>query len=343
MSSGPVRIREIHGVTAAQFRQEIVPSGVPAVLRGVVGHWPAVAAGRASPAAMANYLSTGSSGAPVHVMVGDPAINGRFFYNDALTGLNHQNVSTPFRDVLNSLVGHLGTENPPAIYAGAIAIPAQLPGFTRENPLDLLDPAIEAKIWLGNRVTVQTHFDLSFNVACVVAGRRRFTLIPPDQIENMYVGPLEFTLAGPPVSMVQLDPPDFEKFPRFRAAWAAAQVADLEPGDALFIPYMWWHHVESRDKFNVLVNYWWDESPAWQGSPFPALMHAILSVRNLPPAQRDIWRQQFEHFVFSGGEQALAHLTESQRGVQGPPTPQRAQMIRSYLAQVLAIIRGKGS
>jgi len=305
------------------------------VLRGVVAHWPAVAAGRTSPAALANYLAASSTGAPVHVMVGYPSIGGRFFYNDSLTGKNFENVSTPFRDVLTSLLRHIDTANPPAVYAGAIPIPGQLPEFTRDNPLDLLDPAIEAKIWLGNRVTVQTHFDMSFNVACVVAGRRRFTLIPPDQLENMYVGPLEFTLAGPPVSMVRIDAPDFEKFPRFRTAWAAAQVAELAPGDALFIPYMWWHHVESRDRFNALVNYWWDDTPAWQGSPFSVLMHAILAIRNLPAERRDIWRLLFEHFVFSGGEEALSHLADSQRGVQGTPNPQRAQLIRNYVVQML--------
>jgi hypothetical protein len=336
MSSGPAQIAQWHGVTRAQFQEEILPAGVPAVLRGLAGKWPAVAAGRSSPAAMANYLSGFATGAPVHVMVGDPSINGRFFYNDALTGFNYDNVSTPFTDVLASLLHALDLPNPQALYAGAVSIPKQLPGFTRDNSIDIVNPAIEPKIWLGNRVTVQTHFDLSYNVACVVAGRRRFTLIPPDQLENMYVGPLEFTLAGPPISMVRIDAPDYEKFPRFRTAWAAAQVADLEPGDALFIPYMWWHHVESRDKFNVLVNYWWDDSPVWEGSPFWVLMHAILSVRNLSPQHRDIWRQQFEHFVFSGGKDALAHLTESQRGLQGMPTPEKAQAIRNYIAQMLS-------
>jgi hypothetical protein len=335
MSTEGAAIRQWHGVTAAQFQQQIVPAGVPAVLRGVVGQWPAVAAGRSSPAAMASYLARFAAGAPVHLMVGDPSIAGRFFYNDELTGVNFENVSTPLRDVLARLLQSLDAPTPQALYAGAIPIPAQLPGFGRDNALELLDPSVEAKIWLSNRVTVQTHFDMSCNVACVVAGRRRFTLIPPDQLENMYVGPLEFTLAGPPVSMVRLEAPDFERFPRFRAALAAAQVADLEPGDALFIPYMWWHHVESRDRFNVLVNYWWDDAPAWQGSPFWALMHAILAVRNLPADRRDIWRRAFEHFVFSGGEQALAHLTESQRGLQGPPSMQKAQVIRNYLAQML--------
>jgi hypothetical protein len=90
--------------------------------------------------------------------------------------------------VLTSLLKALDAPAPPALYAGAISIPAQMPGFARENGIDLLNPAIEPKIWLGNRVTVATHFDMSYNVACVVAGRRRFTLIPPDQLENMYVG-----------------------------------------------------------------------------------------------------------------------------------------------------------
>jgi hypothetical protein len=336
MNPEPAPIAQWHGVTPEQFNRDILPAGVPAVLRGLVGHWPAVAAGRSSPAAMANYLAGFAGGAPVPLMVGDPSIEGRFFYNDALTGVNFETVPTPLRDVTARLLKSLDAAAPQALYAGAIPIPTQLPGFERDNPLELLDPAIEAKIWLSNRVTVQTHFDISYNVACVVAGRRRFTLIPPDQLENMYFGPLEFTLAGPPISMVRLEAPDFEKFPRFRAALAAAQFADLAPGDALFIPYMWWHHVESRDRFNVLVNYWWDDVPTWQGSPFWALMHSILAVRNLSPARREIWRRAFEHFVFSGGEEALAHLTESQRGLQGPPTPQKAQVIRNYVAQMLA-------
>jgi hypothetical protein len=331
-----MKVAEWRGVTAGQFTQEILPAGQPAVLRGLVDQWPAVQAGRASPAAMVDYLRGFSTGANVNVMVADPAIGGRFFYNADLTGLNFENTAAPFGGVLTRLLELLEVSAPPALYAGAVSIPEQLPGFIRDNSIALVDPNVEAKIWLGNRVTVQTHYDMSLNVACVVAGRRRFTLFPPEQLENMYVGPLEFTFAGPPVSMVRLESPDLAKYPRFAEALAASQYADLEPGDALFIPYMWWHHVESRDVFNVLVNYWWDDAPAWQGSPFLALMHSILSVRNLPPGRREIWRRAFEHFVFSGGEEALAHLTERQRGVQGTPDPQKAQMIRNFVAQILA-------
>ena len=76
-------------------------------------------------------------------------------------------------------------------------------GSTADNRLELLPPELaRPRIWLGNRSEVSAHFDLSDNIACVVAGRRRFTLFPPDQVANLYVGPLDHTMAGQPASMV---------------------------------------------------------------------------------------------------------------------------------------------
>jgi hypothetical protein len=222
------------------------------------------------------------------------------------------------------------------VYVGAVPVPATLPGFARDNVLPLLDPACVARLWLGNRVTVQTHYDLSYNIACVVAGRRRFTLFPPEQLVNLYVGPLEFTLAGQPISMVRIESPDLGKYPRFTAAWAHAQSAELAPGDALFVPYMWWHHVDSLEPFNVLVNYWWDDAPAWAGSPFEALLHGILAVRSLPPEKREIWRAAFDHLVFQSNGDPVAHLTPRQQGIQGPLSPQLADLMRAHLVRTLS-------
>ena len=71
-----------------------------------------------------------------------------------------------------------------ALYVGAVPTPGQHAGFTRENALPLMEPAIVPRVWIGNRVTVQTHYDVSYNLACVVAGRRRFTLFPPEQLDE---------------------------------------------------------------------------------------------------------------------------------------------------------------
>ena len=65
-----------------------------------------------------------------------------------------------------------------------------------------------------------------------------------------------------------------------------AHVAELEPGDALYIPSMWWHYIEALDPFNVLLNYWWRPSPNYMDKPANALTPAILAVRDLPPRGR---------------------------------------------------------
>jgi hypothetical protein len=328
-------IREWRDVSVATFRDEILPAAEPAVLRGAIRDWPAVRAGIESPAAIAAYLRGFDRGATADAMIGDPSIRGRFFYNDAMTGLNFERRTDRLAALLDRLLALLADPAPPAVYIGAMPIPTTLPDFARDNALPLLDATIAPRLWIGNRVTVQTHYDISSNVACVVAGRRRFTLFPPEQLVNLYVGPLEFTLAGQPISMVRLDAPDHEKFPRFRAALETAQTAELEPGDAIFIPYLWWHHVESRESFNVLVNYWWDEAPAWAGSPFESLIHALMSIRSLPPKRRALWRVIFDHYVFNT-EDPVAHLTEMQKGLQGTPSPQIAEFIRQSLLRALS-------
>jgi hypothetical protein len=332
----PTPVRELRDVSPARFRDEILPAARPVLLRAAVADWPAVRAGRESPHAMANYLRGLDTGAQAETMFGPPSIDGRFFYNDDLTGLNFTRRPQRVVDSLDRLLALLDAPEPEALYVGALPTPASMPGFTRDNALPLLSPAIVPRIWICNRVTVQTHYDISHNIACVVAGRRRFTLFPPEQLVNLYVGPLEFTLAGQPISMVRLHAPDFERFPKFREALASAQVAELEPGDALFVPYMWWHHVESREKFNVLVNYWWEETPAWQGSPFEALVHAIMTVKSLPPGKREIWRTVFDHYVFQTGGDPVAHLTQRQQGIQGPASPQIADILRAQLVRLLS-------
>ena len=335
-NDSPAPVREWRNPDAATFRDEILTSQQPALLRDAVAHWPAVRAGCESPGAVTQYLRAFDQGSAAEVMFADASIGGRFFYNDELNGLNFQRRSQPLAQSLDELHSLMDVPAPPAFYVGAVPMPASLPGFMRDNALPLIDARIAPRLWLSNRVTVQTHYDLSYNIACVVAGHRRFTLFPPEQMTNLYVGPLEFTLAGQPISMVRLENPDHGKYPRFREAWNHAQVAELGPGDALFIPYMWWHHVVSLDNFNVLVNYWWDDTPPWAGSPFEALIHALMSVHTLPPEKRALWRKVFEHHVFAAEGEAADHLQPWQRGIQGAADPRVAAQMRAFLLRALA-------
>jgi hypothetical protein len=186
-------------------------------------------------------------------------------------------------------------------------------------------------IWIGNRTTAATHYDISNNIACCMVGRRRFTLFPPDQVANLYPGPLEPTPGGQVVSMVDPNAPDYARYPRFAEAEAAGEVAELEPGDILFYPALWWHQVEALDAFNAMINYWWNTSPAFIDTPQTTLLHALLSLRDRPEAEKAGWRALFDYYVFGPGPQAGAHLPEAARGNLAPLDEMRARRLRATL------------
>jgi Cupin-like domain len=329
------QVREWHDVDAATFKNEILPLNEPAVLKGLLRHWPAVKAGLTSNRALCDYLEKFDGGRPVETLLGAPSIAGRFFYTDDLSNVNFQRRSERISSTLETLLAHVNDADPPAIFIQSASIPEHLPKFADENAIALADPSATPRIWVGNSITVTTHYDISDNIACVVGGRRRFTLFPPDQICNLYVGPIHFTLAGQPVSMVSLEDPDLIRYPRFEQALAAAQTAELEAGDALFIPYMWWHHVKSLERFNVLVNYWWDAAQSRFGSPYDCLLHGFLTLRHLPAKQRAAWRAVFDHYVFQTDVDPVAHLPPDRRGALGEMTPELAAHIKSALLKRL--------
>ncbi len=326
------RTREWSGVDRDLFRSEIGPLRRPAVLRGIAADWPAVRAARQSPEALRDYLRPLDIGRPTPTFIGSPQIKGRFWYRDDMRGFNYEQRMVPPGELLAGIVAGKDEPEPPSLYAGAIPVSEHVPEFARENSTDLPPDSAVARLWIGNRATVSTHFDLSENIAVVIAGRRRFTFLPPEQVRNLYVGPFDFTFAGPPVSMVDLRNPDLQRYPRFAEALETAETAELEPGDAVFVPYMWWHHVEALEPVNMLLNYWWDVTgKTWKGSPFKALMHAIMSIRDLPERERDVWRAWFEHYVFGAGHEAVAHLPPHGRGALGEMTPEIAKAIKAFI------------
>lgn len=330
------RVREWHDADLATFKNEIIPRNEPAVLKGLLQDWPAVRAGLNSSRALCDYIRQFDCGRPVETLWGTPAIRGRFFYSDDLASVNFARKPEKISSTLETLLMHVDDAEPPAIFIQSASLPEFLPGFSDQNATNLAPPSATPRIWVGNSITVTTHYDISDNIACVVGGRRRFTLFPPEQIRNLYVGPIHFTLAGQPVSMVSLEEPDLIRYPRFEQALATAQVAELEPGDAIFIPYFWWHHVKSLERFNVLVNYWWDEAKLTAGSPYDCLLHGFLTLRHLPANQRAAWRAVFDHYVFQTDADPVAHLPPEHRGALGDMTPELAAHIRAALIKRLS-------
>jgi hypothetical protein len=313
---------------------ELIATGQPVILKGLVKDWPLVRADSAG--AAAEYLKSFYQGRPVVAFIAQPEHQGRFGYTADVTQLDFESDQGPLDEYLDIIIGLLDEDEPPTFYIGSTDVDTFLPGFRAENDLVLNHPMFESNpplvgAWIGNRSTALAHYDMSNNIACCLVGHRRFTLFPPDQIQNLYPGPLEPTPGGQVLTMTNIHQPDFERFPNLRDALAVGEVAELEPGDMLFYPAMWWHEVEALDGFNVMVNYWWNTSPQYMDTPQNTLLHALLSLRDRPEHEKRAWRAVFDYYVFGPADRAAAHLPEGARGNLAPMDEAKARRLRGYL------------
>ena len=327
-------VEQVSGIVPDAIPDDLLASPQPLMLKGLVAEWPSVAAGREGADSMLAYLRRFGRDRDILYFRLRPESGGRCFYNADLSGFNFDRVTARLPEVLDQLGNRDAEATGSPLYVGSTAVGEYFPGFREENDLGIGALAPLVSLWFGHRSRIAAHFDVPQNIACVVAGRRRFTLFPPEQVANLYVGPLDFNPAGQAISLVAFADPDFERFPRFRDALDAALVADLEPGDALLLPSMWWHHVESLEAFNVLVNYWWRARDGVSGNPLNALIHALMSIRGLPEAQREAWRSLFDYYVFRDDGTHCEHIPEQRRGILG-------RMDREMLRQLRAMLRNK--
>lgn len=335
------KIEELTGVDRAIFEKEILPANRPVVLRDLLGGWPAVQAGRQSRRAVVDYFKQFDTGNVVPAIVGPPEIKGRFFYSDNYQDFNFGPRSVSVGTALETLASLAEEPQPPAIALQAINVLDIMPSFLGDNTMPLLDGSIVPRVWMGNRSMIATHFDNYHNIACVVSGSRRFTVFPPEQVSNLYMGPLLKTPGGSPVSVVDLREPDYTRFPRFRQALESAQEAVLTPGDAIYIPILWWHGVESLDPLNVLVNYWWSDAISAHHKPILALMHSMVLMSGLPAGERAAWRAFFDHFAFQKDGDPGAHLPSGLRDVMGDLSAADRDQVIAFIAERLKVAVGR--
>lgn len=341
MARSPKTVAELEQITSRQFFEDVVTAQRPVVFRNINRKWPVVKAALRSTISFISYLRSFCNDSKVRMSFSPPESGGNYSYSSDLKGLSFLTRQEKLSNLLeklasqqsNSLNGHFSIQS-----ANTRSI---LPGFLEENYSSFFYET-EPRFWLGNQGRVATHYDNSDNLACVIAGRRRFTLFPPDQICNLYPGPIDFTPAGTPVSLVDFNYPDYKKYPRFKNALANSYCVELAPGDAIFIPMLWWHHVEALDNVNALMNYWWTGALA-KDTTAPYLLDivklAILGLSERSDPERNEWRQIFKyaitrkqnshnfngHFIdevtdtLSDRDKARGYFIERLRNLLGPP------------------------
>ena len=211
-------------------------AGEPRVVRGLVSQWPLCRAAANGTEALFDYLKSRDRGMPVPVMEAPAAAAGRFGYTADPREYSFTRRQRPLIETLNRILQASSRPQGPVIAIQMLALADHMPQLVAENPMPLLPAGARPLLWLGGPVKTQIHHDREHNLACVVAGRRRFLLFPPDQVNNLYIGPRD---RAPPLSLVDPEAPDHVRYPRFGAALAAASVADLGSGDALLMPRFW--------------------------------------------------------------------------------------------------------
>ncbi|PXA97962.1 cupin [Nostoc sp. 3335mG] len=328
-------VPEVTVSNAAQLDAQLRSATAPFVVRGLVKDWPLVQAGLRSSRDARNYLLQHRRNRPFTVSVGAAGEDGRLFY-DAAMAMNFVTVQGDLPEVFADIDRLEAKGDPRAIYLGSVDVHDFFDGLHQANHVDLGVREPRASIWIGTATRIAAHNDFPDNLACVAAGRRRFTVFPPEQFRNLYLGPIDNTPAGRAISMVDFHSPDFAAHPRFREAMQHGQTVELEPGDAIHIPSMWWHHVEGLAPFNILVNYWWRDTPRWMGQPQDALIHAMLAIRELPEDEKRHWRDMFDHYVFENDDGVVSHIPPEARSVLGQLTPETAGRMRAYLLRTLS-------
>ena len=331
----PSAIDEFHASDHVFSQAHLVGRDRPLVIRGLCADWPLVTAARQSDTAFARRLAGYDNGTDVDTLLMAPEEKGVIGYNADMDGFNYRHFRVSVTDALRKLASYSRREDAPGVALQSALIQACVPGFLHDHPMPALAAHIQPRLWVGNRVTPPAHFDASHNLAVVVCGCRRFTLFAPEQVRNLYIGPLDFAPTGAAISIARLDQADDPRFPRLSQALEHSLASELHPGDAIYMPPLWWHHVVSLEPLNALVNYWWKPVTAdglIPDSGLGAIMHAVLSLKSLPPEERMAWKALFDHYVFNQ-EDCAAHIPPARRGVLGRLTP-------ALIAKAKETIRG---
>ena len=299
-------VPRLHAPAAADFDRLAEEGTGPLVLAGCLDGWPLRQALEAAGAPDLQIAELTRLIGPrrLHYTTIAPEQRGHLGYTADGTRTNFSFTSgrkVPFAQFADALNATLGGEGRGAVYMQS----APLTGFPELLPhvpdLPYLTGGAEGyrQLWIGSGGhVVNLHFDPTHNLIAMLAGRKRVTLVPPDNMGNMYPAPLDCRLGDAIGSQVKLLDPDRTRHPRAAEELDKALVAEIGPGDVLYIPPMWWHHVESFG-LNVMINKWVLPVSSRHFTDLTAnIVRGLLLFDRLPPASRAGLRAAYSAALF---------------------------------------------
>jgi hypothetical protein len=262
MTSEALTIERIHRPSRREFHQAYVKRNKPVILQGVIDDWPARSW-------TPELFQTKLRSIPVVVEVWETEENVTDA-DDYGKQMRHERMD------LGTYVDLILSRGPSKqyylvqcpIFEKAPELKGAIKpfGYYSELIKQLIIPDL---FWLGPAGTVTpAHFDFAHNFLVQICGRKQLTMFPPDQSPYLYH---PHNLKKWNFSPVDVESPDLEKFPLF--AKATPFKAVLEPGEVLFIPRPWWHHVRALDT-SISLNFWW-------ATPVEALQLARRNLKKL--------------------------------------------------------------
>jgi hypothetical protein len=239
LSSGRRSVERQGPISRVEFLEWFYAANRPVILTGLM------TGSRALANWTPDYLKQVCGGAMVEIMAG------RSQDTEYEINCDRHKQSTRFGDYVD-MVTHGGQSNDYYLVAnnGFLDRPEARSLFDDltmfPEYLDASKAAGQVFFWFGPGGTVTPlHHDVMNVLMTQVYGRKTVLLIAPDQTHRIYnhVGVY---------SEVDPEQPDYERFPRYRQV--DVMRADLEPGDVLFLPVGWWHHVRSLS-ISITVSY----------------------------------------------------------------------------------------
>lgn len=339
-------IRRLHRPEPAEFWAH--HSQEPVVLTGCMEDWKLLTELRARATAEQKLALLGSlhGAEPVRYSTLPRKTGGHYHFQDGearSTTYGSPEPRVPFDTFAQKLLHSLNGDSDNYVYLQAMFLDPGTPLWDSLGPKILpFLPEDQARpmMWAGSDgQVVNLHYDDFLNFICMLEGTKRVTVFAPELMPFMYHAPFDRMLNFAQASRVKLLEPDPGRFPLFEQAVKQAQVAVLEPGEVLFLPPMWWHHVESYG-FNVMINNWVLPAPLEEIVALQEnVTKALRLFQDATAGQREKARAAYQRTLLApeqGGTQEgedprhASHQEETRRLAARLPDSLRQQLARYY-------------